>query len=368
MSFAGPEDRSRKYAREKYALYFINILLTVIFLCAYQCFLSAYFKNISYAVFNDYFLALFVYLIFFVICQYIVSLPLHFYASFMLEHKYGLSNQSISDWIKDEIKKGMISMPFFIAMGMLFYALLRKSGGLWWIYLAVAWLLFSVVFARVMPTLIIPLFYKYSDISNQGLKNRIKKLAHKSRIKLEDIFKIDFSRKTKKANAAVVGMGSSRRVLLTDTLLENFTDGEIETVCAHEFGHHKMGHMKKMIASSCAVTAIGFFVLSAIMGHIRGFVGAGSIYDIVMFPSFLLFMHMYGLTVMPVSKWYSRMLERQSDKYALESISDKNDFISLMRKLSKMNLSDEDPPKIIKYLFFDHPPIKERIKLARKRV
>jgi len=362
-----PQDKAKAYARERHILFFLGVALTFAFLTIYQFILSGFCKNFSFSLHANIYIATTVYVVLFLFIRYLFNLPLTFYGSYVLEHKFALSNQTLGDWIKDEVKSNLISLVVFIFLVNVFYLMLRKSGPLWWIWLALCWMLFTVVFTRIMPTLIIPLFYKYKPLSNANLKDRIQALAKKSAIKLMDVFQIDFSKKTKKANAAVVGIGKSRRVILTDTLLENFSEDEIGTVCAHEFAHHKLLHILKIITFSSILTAIGFYILSLTMQKIALTFAAEAIYDIGIFPSFMIVFFVFSLFIMAIQNAYSRMLEKEADIFAIDVTSNTKAFISVMEKLAKLNLADVDPPKLIKYIFYNHPPISERIKMANEK-
>ncbi len=359
------DSRAKRYAAERYKLILFNIFLSLLFLMLYQVFLSTRTAVFSSGLCRNYYGALVIYAIVFSTIQYLIAFPSHFYGSFLLEHRYGLSNQTITGWIADEFKKNMISVPVFMGFIVLFFFLLKIAGALWWIWATAIWLLFSLGFTRIMPTLIIPLFYKYSPIDNQALKDRIMSAARTAGIKLIDVFRINLSSKTKKANAAVVGIGGSRRVLLADTLMDNFTDDEILAVAAHEFAHHSLRHIPKLITGSVIATASGFYILSLLMNGVMAWLGAEYVYDMRLLPAFLFILTVFNLLVMPAQNWFSRFLEKEADLKAIEVTRDPSAFISVMEKLGKMNLSDFDPPRIMKYLFYDHPTLKERIDMAR---
>ena len=362
------KNKAKAYARERYTIIFANMAVAFVFLLGYQIFLSGFFKELAFNVNGNFYIAVCIYAFFFYLIRYVANFPTSFYGSYILEHKFSLSNQNLKDWIKDELKSKAISVMIFLLLVSVFYLLLMRSGRFWWVYLAFVWLFFTIVFTRIMPTLIIPLFYKYKPIENDSLKNRIREIAAKSAIKLMDIFQIDFSRKTKKANAAVVGIGKSRRVLLTDTLLANFSEDEIISVCAHEFAHHKFYHMLKMIMFSGVLTATGFYILDLLINRIAVSLHASSIHDIYIFPSFLLVLSIFGLIVTPFQNAYSRILEKQADNFAIDVTGSAKSFKSVMERLAELNLADTEPPKLIKYLFYDHPPISERIKMADEKL
>jgi STE24 endopeptidase len=212
--------------------------------------------------------------------------------------------------------------------------------------------------------LIIPIFFKYIPIENKELKERILDLARRARVPLTDVCQIDLSTKTKKANAALVGLGRTRKVILADTLTNEFTIEEVEAVVAHEFGHFKYRHIWQLLAFSGAVTLAGFYILSLVADKAVNLTGASGLDDLYLFPVLLLLMIFFGLIILPWQNLFSRVLERQADRFTLDITSDAGTFISVMRKLASMNLADVDPSWWRKVLFYDHPPIAERIKMA----
>jgi len=353
-------NRTKNYAREKYAILILDILLTVIFFIIFQM-LSFGITGAVSEVLKEFYLSLCLYLIIFSLTHYFFVFPLHFYSSFVLDHKYGLSNLSLSGWFKDELKKSILSGAVFFALIMIFYVLLRNSGGLWWVYLTVIWLLMTIFFAKIIPVAVIPLFYKYSHIESESLKKKITDVAGRYGISLLGVFRINFSKNTKKANAALVGMGGTRRIILSDTLIDNFSEDEITVVAAHEFAHHKLKHIPRLIAVHTISTLIGFYYLNLLMEKIMIWVKAGNVYDIILLPSFLLVITLLGLVLMPIQNAYSRALEKQADLDAIMLTGQRDVFVSVMNKLANNNMSDRKPPFLIKILFFDHPSIDERI-------
>ena len=231
--------------------------------------------------------------------------------------------------------------------------------------MAAFWFFATVVLAKVAPNLIIPLFFKYSPV-DESLKERIMTLSEKCGIKILDVYKIDFSKKTKKMNAAVVGLGGSRRVIVADNLLENFNEREIEGVLAHEFGHHRMRHMLRLLSFGFVSIFFSMYILYLASGRIAVLMNAENIHDIRIFPAFMLVLVLAALVTMPLQNWFSRRLERDADLFALKAIGDNEVFISLMKKLAEKNLADPDPPKLVEIFFYDHPPISERIRLAER--
>jgi len=298
--------------------------------------------------------------------MYVLSFPAHLTVSFFLEHRFGLSRQTFGAWVSDELKSVLLSGTLGIGCIQAFYSILRFFPEYWWAVSAAAWLFFSVALTRMMPVLIIPLFYKYMPIEDEGLKKRIMDLAERSGIKLMDVCGIDLSRKTVKANAAVVGLGGTRKVILADTLTGNFSPDEIDVVVAHEFAHHKYRHIRCFMVFSGTVTVGGFYILSRVADRIAGLAGAASIADPYLLPALFLLMTAFGLIILPVQNFFSRVLERQADAFSLRLTGRAEPFITAMRKLADTNLADTDPSFLKKIFFYNHPPISERIRMAER--
>ena len=356
--------KAKQYSAIKYRIYFCNLILSFCFFILFQFFVSPKLANFSYQYFNPIFLSLIAYLLFFCIAYYLVFLPLGFYSSYVLEHKFNLSNLSIKKWVIDEVKRNLLELPLFLILFLLLYVVLINFENIWWMIAAFSWMGLSIIFAKLLPIFVIPLFYKYSDIPDEDLKSRIGMLAKKANIKLMNVFQIDFSKKTKKANAALVGVGKTKRVILADNLVNGFSCDEVEVVCAHEFGHYKLKHLWKLLLFHSVTTFFGFFLLSILLHKIAGIFHINNIYDLTIFPSILLVLSIFGTVVLPIQNAFSRYLEKQADVYALKLTRNKQGFTSLMEKLAQKNLADQNPPLFIKLLIFDHPPIKERLMLA----
>ena len=191
------------------------------------------------------------------------------------------------------------------------------------------------------------------------------KLAEKMKVKILDCFEIDFSKKTLKGNAAFVGIGNTRRVILADTLKDKYSYDEIEVVLAHEFAHYQLKHLLKMIVVNSLTTFAVFYLIFRTNAHTLNFFGLANLNDIAALPVILIYFVLFGIITRPLEAFISRSFERSADSLALETTGLKDAFISTMSKLARQNLSDTNPHPLIKFFFFDHPPIEERIKMAR---
>lgn len=223
---------------------------------------------------------------------------------------------------------------------------------------------FSIILAKLMPVVIIPLFFKYKKLSDENLRERIIRLAHKMKVKILDCFEIDLSKKTLKGNAAFVGIGNTRRVILSDTLRDKYSYEEIEVILAHEFAHYQLRHLAKMVVVNSLVTSLIFYAIFKTSIYALNLFGLSSLADIAGLPVIFIYFILFGIIMQPFEAFVSRSFERSADSLALETTGLKDAFISTMDKLAKQNLSDRSPHPIIKFFFFDHPPIEERIKMA----
>lgn len=357
------KEQARAYNRLKIRLKLIDLFFLALYLLLFQAFLSGPLKSLAVSAVPSIYFSFTLYLFAFCIFGWILGFPLHFYASFILEHKFRLSNQGFFAWLKDDIKRGAISFFVFVVFMQALYLFIRNFQTTWWIWIALFWFLTTVFLAQITPTFIIPLFFKYYPVGEE-LKQKIIALSKKCGVKILDVYKIDFSRKTRKLNAALTGIGRTKRVILADNLINEFTDEEIEGVLAHEFGHHKLLHIWKLIIFGFAVTFISFYALSLLLSEITILLKAENLYDMAIFPSVMLVLFVAGFLMMPAQNAFSRKLERDADLFALKATKNKKAFISLMNKLSDRNLADPHPMGLVKIFFYDHPPISERIKLA----
>ncbi|MFQ5953116.1 MAG: M48 family metallopeptidase [Candidatus Omnitrophota bacterium] len=366
MTTESAPSRSKRYSAVKTRFFIADLILTVLALAIFQLAVSRTLSQDLTGLFTSFYLACFAYVAIFLAVMYVIGFPLHLANSFFVEHRFGLSSQSFGSWIIDEIKSIILSFVLWIGCTQVFYLVLRNFPHTWWIITALLWVFLSVILSRILPVLIIPLFFKYLPIENQELKKRIFELANKARIRLMDVCRIDFSRKTKKANAALIGLGKTRKVILADTLTDGFTTDEVESVVAHEFAHFRYGHIWKLLAFSGISAAIGFYLLFLVAGKCASLVGASGIDDLYLFPVLVFLMIVAGFIILPVHNLFSRTLERQADGFALELTGDAETFISVMRKLASMNLAEMDPSLWKKIFLYDHPPIRERIQMAEK--
>jgi STE24 endopeptidase len=293
----------------------------------------------------------------------LLTLPVDFWSGFVLEHRYHLSNQTISGWIKKKLLSwlvgGLIGVPVLFG----FYALLWFTHP-WWLWATAGWLVLTLVLGRLAPVLILPLFYKVTPLGDPGLQARLERLTQGTGLTLQGVYRLHLSAETRKANAALAGLGRTRRVLLGDTLLDQFTPEEIEVVFAHEVGHHVFHHLPKMVVLSVVLSTVGFWLVDCVLRALAESLGYRSFDDPAALPLVLLVLTIFGLILAPAQNALSRFFERQCDRYALERTGLRAAYQSAFAKLALVNKADPDPHPLVVWLFHDHPAIRERIAMA----
>jgi len=295
----------------------------------------------------------------------LIDLPLAYYSGFVLPHRYGQSTQTFPHWISDQIKGLAISAVLGVLLLETVYWLLRTAPDLWWLYAAVVMLFFTVVLSILAPILIAPLFYKFTPLEDEDLSQRLLALAKRAGTRVRGVYRFDMSTRTRSANAAVMGLGATRRIVLGDTLLDEFTPDEIETVLAHELAHLVHRDMVWLIAVNSLLTLVSFWVAHLILRWSVGIFGLREIADVAGLPILGLTLGAIGLIAMPLGNAFSRWRERLADRYALEATRKPAAFTDAMTRLANQNLGEADPERWVVILFYSHPPIAERIAMAQ---
>jgi len=333
------------------------ILLFLFIILGFSIRLEMYIRTMlsnNYAVFL-------IYLLIIIIASTILFSPINYYTDFYLEHKYKLSNQSFFKWILEGSKAALIGAAFGIPLLLVFYYIIQKFGIMWWLPFGIILFIFSVVLAQIVPILILPLFYKVTLLENESLKEKIMHLCKNAELKIGTVFKFDMSKNTKKANAAFTGLGKTKRILLGDTLLDNYSEDEIETVIAHELGHYKKKHIIKNIIIGTLSSFLTFYIIAHLHQISLGWFGFTSITQISSLPLLGLWAAIIGLIQTPLSNSISRKFEYEADNYAVSSTQKSDAFIKTLEKLTDQNLGDREPHPFVEWFFYSHPSIKNRI-------
>ncbi len=358
---------SKKYNNTKLAISIskavISFILLYLFIAlGYSNWLQSYIQTF---VENQYL----VFLIFVFVLGIVSSflfMPVNIYTGFYLEHKYDLSNQTFFKYFSENVKSMLVGLVIGIPILLLFFFVLNQFGDLWWLVFASAMFLISVVLSQIFPIIILPIFYKILPLNDEELKTRISNLAEGAGIKVENVFTFDMSKNTKKANAAFTGLGKTKRIILGDTLLSNYSKDEIETVIAHELGHYKHKHIIKNILFGTVSSFLTFFIISILYRNSLGWFGFENITQIAALPLLSLWAMIIGLIQSPIGNILSRKYEYEADRYAIESSHKPESFINTLNKLTDQNLGDREPNLFIEWFFYSHPSIKNRINAIKK--
>jgi STE24 endopeptidase len=311
-----------------------------------------------------YTLAVFFYITMLLAISKVLSFPLDYYG-FRLEHRYNLSNQRIRSWVWDQAKTWLITLVIGTVLVELIYWTIRTSPRHWWVIAWAVFIVLSIFFAQIAPVVLFPLFYKFKPLENDSLRNRLLHLSDRAGTHVREVYEWELSEKSKKANAALAGLGTTRRILLADTLLQNYTDDEIESVLAHELGHHVHKHIVKGIVVEVVVSFFGFWITSEILRYAVDTRGMfESLHDFANLPLLVLASTVMSFALMPLMNAYSRSKEREADRYALESIPDVAPFITSMNKLADQNMAEREPSRFVEWFFHSHPAISKRITAA----
>jgi len=358
----------KQYARRRYALFGAHLVMGVAFLAAMLLGGSEVVAGAARELAGPGrdLLSVFYYFAGFSLAYLLVTLPLTFYRGYVLEHQFGLSTQTLGRWARRRLRKWVFSFLIAAPLVLVFYAMLRAWPRGWWLPASVVWLFVSYVLARFAPQILIPLFYTLEPVGDERLSARLSELAKQAGVRLLGVCRIDLSRETKKANAAVVGLGSTRKVVLGDTLLSRFTREEIAVVFAHELGHIVHADLVKGFALAAGLFSGSLYAGSAVLEHAASALGIGAVHDPRTLPILIAVMAGIQLLVMPFEKWYSRRRELASDAYALRATGDRSAFISAMKKLGALNLADVRPNRLAEIFLFSHPPIWKRIRFAER--
>jgi STE24 endopeptidase len=296
----------------------------------------------------------------------VINLPLGYYSGFVLPHRFGQSNQTLRDWVIDQIKGLAVGAPLGLLLLELLYLALRVTGALWWLWAAIGMLVFTVLLSNLAPVLIAPLFNKYIPLGDEhkDLADRLLDLARRANTKVKGVFKYDMSKRTKAANAALTGVGNTRRIVIGDTLINEFSTDEIETVLAHELGHHVHRDIPVLITFGTLSTTLSLFLASLALNWATRYFGFTGPADVAAFPALGLIFGAYGLITMPFENAVSRWRESMADDYALQATGKKEAFASAFTRLANQNLGEVDPEKWVVLMFYSHPPLGERIAKA----
>ncbi len=294
----------------------------------------------------------------------VLTAPLVWLRRWWLPRSYGLLHQSLRGWLADRAKAALLASALGLAAVEVVYALLRVTP-LWWLCAAAVFLAANVLLAFLFPVWIVPLFYRLTPLADEGLRERLLALARRAGVPAVGVWIVDQSRKSRTANAAVVGLGRTRRIVLFDTLTTRFTPEEIESVLAHELGHHVHGDARRGLAVQGALTLASFGLADALLRAGAPALGLESAADPAGMPWLALVLLALSLVALPLGNGFSRWIERRADDFALATTGNPAAFIAAMERLAELNLAERRPSRLKEFVLYSHPALERRIARAR---
>ena len=295
----------------------------------------------------------------------VLTLPLSWWSGFRLEHRFGLSRETFGEWLLDWLKGFGVRLLFTVLLVGGLYALLAYSGPYWWAWAAVAMCIVSLLMVVIFPVVLMPIFFKFEPLPEGELRDTLLNLAARVGTSVRGAYVWKLGEQTVKANAALAGWGRTRRIIMSDTLLDNFDDDEVEVVIAHELGHQVNRDIARMFIVQVVIIVVAMFVTDLALRFWSDSFGLdGTLHDIANLPLLALVMTVVTAVSVPLVNTYSRHRETAADDFALEVTKKRDEFVSAMEKLGEVNLAVRDPHWLLETLLHSHPSIGRRVRRA----
>jgi STE24 endopeptidase len=295
----------------------------------------------------------------------VLTFPFVLYRSLLLDRKYGLSSEPLGTWLADHGKALGLGLVLTLGSAIAVYACIRLSPDRWWLIAAGLFVLLAVALSRIAPTWLMPLFYRFQPLEQEALRDRLVALSARAGVRVLGAFEWGLGEKTSRANAALVGSGRTRRILVSDTLLKNYSEDEIEVILAHELSHHVHHDLWTALALEAAVVGAALLAAHLAVTRASPWLGFHGPADLGALPLMILAGGAVSLLLAPLSNAWSRHNERRADRFALTLTERPSAFVSAMRRLGAQNLADERPSRLVYWFFHTHPTMEQRIASAR---
>ena len=293
------------------------------------------------------------------------ALPLAWFGTYRLERRYGLSHQAVGGWLVDHLKATGIGLLLAAGAALIIYLCMHWFPASWWLVAGVTLAVVVTGLATLAPVVLLPLFFRFTPLARPSLVERLEQLAGRAGTSVIGVYEWALGDKSRRANAALTGLGTTRRILVSDTMLADYSDDEIEVVLAHELGHHVHHDIWRGIAVESALILLGFAVTDVVLRWVGPGLGVTSPADLAGMPLLVLTAGTVSLGLTPAALALSRRHERRADRFALQLTANPSAFISAMRRLGAQNLAEERPSRLVQWLFHSHPPLEERLAFAR---
>jgi STE24 endopeptidase len=294
--------------------------------------------------------------------QGVVSLPLALYRTFVVEARFGFNRMTLALFLTDLAKQVLLGLALGVPLLLAVLWLMQRMGEHWWLYVWIVITLFSLGLQLIFPALILPLFNKFTPITEGELARRIAALLERCGFKSSGLYKMDGSKRSSHGNAFFTGFGATKRIVLFDTLVERLNPTEVEAVLAHELGHYKLHHVVKMLVLSTAMTFAGLWVLGQLIDNPWFYSGLG-----VREPStaaalglFMLAISEFTFFLQPLMALHSRRREYEADAYATQH-ANAGELVRALVKLYQDNAATLTPDPMHSAFYDSHPPAALRI-------
>ena len=302
----------------------------------------------------------------FVVIGALIELPLEWYSTFRVEQRFGFNRMTTRLWLVDLAKGAAVGAAIGLPLAALILWLMGATGGLWWLWVWAAWVVFNLVLLVLYPTVIAPLFNKFEPLPDEALKVRVRALMQRCGFAAKGLFVMDGSKRSAHSNAYFTGLGAAKRVVFFDTLLQRLSPPEVEAVLAHELGHFKHKHVLKRIVGIFGLSLAGLALLGWLAGQGSFYAGLGTEpnlsapNDALALILFMLVLPPFTFFMGPVMAYFSRRDEFQADAYACKQ-SDGRALASALLKLHEDNAATLTPDPLYARFYYSHPPASERL-------
>ncbi len=371
--------QAKEYARISHRLLALDVAFSALVILAVLALgVNVWLKQIVIAISSNVWIATFLYFAAGFVAYEVLFFPLSYYSGFVLPHRYGLSTQTLRAWLIDVAKGGALGIVLGGIVIEVIYFVLRTApplpllaggvggGSSWWLWASAFMIVFNILLTNLSPVLILPIFFKFKPLEDADLVARLTALAARAHTRVRGVFTMMLSEKTTEANAALMGLGNTRRIVLGDTLYDKYTHDEIETILAHELGHHVHRDIAWGLVVETALTLAGFFIADLFLRGSVAWLHYENIADLAAMPLFSLALGAFGAVTLPLGNAFSRWRESLADAYALEATRNASAFIGAMEKLANQNLAEVEPERWVELLLYSHPPIGKRIKQGER--
>ncbi|MBN1930239.1 MAG: M48 family metallopeptidase [Desulfobacterales bacterium] len=290
----------------------------------------------------------------------IIDLPFDYYHNFVIEQRYGFNTKTLKIWILDLIKSFIVLVVIGIPLLSALLLTIKYTGPNWWVWAWSVFLGFQLVVTILYPTVIAPVFNKFTPLEDSNLKSKIERLAKGEGLSIEGIYQMDATRRTRHTNAYFSGLGKTKRIVLFDSLIQSHNQEEISAILAHEIGHLKKNHIKKQMAIIAISSFLLFYLASKLFTWKMMFESFG-------FTEMPFYVGLFLVGVLwepisfflsPITMAISRKFEREADFYSFEILKTAKPLISALKKMGRDNLSNLHPHPFYVWFHYSHPPRK----------